>query len=145
MDTEDIIGAMERVADTIASLEGGLDALLSGLLTLMVLDVLTGAIVALWLKKSKKTESGGFSATVFRKGVFQKVLILAVIAVSVIIDHVMTTDLMRDIVVMFYIAEEAMSVIENANSLGVPVPKRLMQVLDVIENEIESDETVEKD
>lgn len=127
---------------------GGWDILLQALLTVMALDILTGIAVAVGPSRSPKTKSGGFSKRVFRKGLVQKGLILAIVAVSVILDTVIGVEVLRDVVIMFYVLEEVISIIENARHLGVPIPAKLVQVLDIleaeVEDEVEDDTTTKK-
>ena len=124
----------------VASAFGGLDILLQSLLWLMVLDVIAGSAVAVYLRKSRKTKSGGFSWVVFRKGIIQKLMMLAVVIVANLIDTALAVEMLRQVVCLFYIAEEALSVLDNAERLGLPLPHKLVQVLQVLEEETGSEE-----
>lgn len=129
----------------VASAFGGLDILLQSLLWLMVLDVIAGSAVAVYLRKSRKTRSGGFSWVVFRKGVIQKLMMLAVVIVANLIDTALAVEMLRQVVCLFYIAEEALSVLDNAERLGLPLPRKLVQVLQVLEAETGSEEYDDED
>lgn len=135
-----IMATFSMIGGVLASAIGGWDILIQGLFTVMVLDVITGLAMALGLRTSPKTPDGGFSGRVFAKGIAQKVLIVAVVFIAVVIDTVLGVEMLRDIVILFYILEESMSIIENARSLGVPIPRKLMQLLDVLESEIDEED-----
>lgn len=145
MESTDFIDLINAVGDTVAEALGGMDILLSSLLTVMVLDILTGVTVAVWLHASPKTKDGDFSRNVLFKGLFQKALILAIIALSVILDKVLGIAMVRDTMMLFYVLEEAVSVIENADRLGVRIPKKLKQVLKILESEIDGDDEEKKE
>lgn len=101
------------------------DALLI-LTVLMVLDYITGLSVA--LSNGSANSSTGF------RGVARKVLMLAVIIVAHFVD--VALDAGRPVMAMattwFFIANESLSVIENAAALGVPVPARLRAALEKV-------------
>ena len=137
--TTDFLGGI------VASAFGGLDILLQSLLWLMVLDVIAGSAVAVYLRKSRKTKSGGFSWVVFRKGTIQKLMMLAVVIVANLIDTALAMEMLRQVVCLFYIAEEALSVLDNAERLGLPLPRKLVQVLQVLEEETGSEEYDDED
>ena len=140
-----VIGVLSTIGGAVASALGGFDILLQALLGLMAMDVVTGIAVACYAKRSPKTKSGRFNSTVFRKGLFQKGMVLAVVFVATMLDFALEMELLRDVVVLFYIAEEGISVIENSALLGVPIPKKMRQVLDVLEEEIGEEELDDTD
>lgn len=131
-----VSGVIATVGGLLASALGGFDILLQALLGLMAVDVVTGVAVACCAKRSPKTRTGTFNSSVFRKGLFQKGMVLAVVFVATMLDYALGLEVLRDVVILFYIAEEGMSIIENSAMLGVPIPKKLRQVMDVLEEEI---------
>lgn len=105
----------------IVSLLGGLDKLIIALLILMILDYITGLIKAIY---NKQLSSGiGF------KGLLKKVLILVVVAVAVIAEQHLGVPAVREIVIMFFAVNEAISILENAAQMGLPIPEKLKEVL----------------
>lgn len=102
---------------------GGSDALLTALITMTVLDYITG------LLKAKKLRE--LSSEVAFWGGMKKLLIYIVVALAVMIDQVIEGDMaiMRGLVIGFYIATEGLSILENIGALGVPLPQRLIDVL----------------
>lgn len=111
------------------------DGILLALISFIALDYLTGVLVAIMEKQL--SSSVGF-AGIARKGV-----ILAVVAVGHIVDvYVLGGDgaIFRSAVICFYLANEGMSILENAGKLGMPLPRKLKEVLRQLEDESENEE-----
>lgn len=123
---------VSAVGDVIALAIGGFDYLLYCLLAMMAVDVLTGCLLALG-GKSRLTRSRHFSWAVFRKGMAQKAMMFVVVVMAHIIDTAIGLDLLRDVILLFYIAEEALSALENAEQMGLPLPAKLRQIVQVLE------------
>ena len=102
---------------------GQMDGLMYALIAFMILDYLTGVLVAVAQKE--------LSSKVGFKGIAKKVIILALVAVGHILDtHVLGGGAVcRSAVSGFYIANEGVSILENAAELGLPLPKKLVDVL----------------
>ena len=109
------------IMTAIAQALGGWDLALRVLVALVILDYATGVMVAI-LEKNLSSEIG-------YKGLFKKVMIFALVYVAVLADQATNTDILRTITIMFYIANEAISVLENAGKLGVPYPAQLKNIL----------------
>ncbi len=102
---------------------GGFDGMLSALLIFVVIDYLTGVLRAV---SEKKLSSGvGFI------GISRKVLIFALVGVANIVDTQILGQgtALRTATIFFYMANEAISVLENAGAVGLPLPKKLLDVL----------------
>ena len=100
---------------------GGFDMLIKAMFILVMLDYITGIIKAAYLKS--------LSSDIGFKGILKKVTIFIVIALSVVIQRLIgTTIALREIVIMFFICNEALSLLENAAVL-VPVPDTLKDIL----------------
>lgn len=98
------------------------------LLVLMALDILTGIF------KAVKNENLWSRKSLF--GYARKLLIFIVIITANIIDQVLSLNgTLTFATVLFYIANEALSIIENMAQLGVLVPQQLAEKLKVIENQ----------
>lgn len=72
------------------------------------------------------------SSDVGFKGICRKVLIFLLVGVAHILDlHVVKTgSVLRSAVVFFYLSNEGVSILENAAHLGLPVPKKVKDVLE---------------
>ena len=102
---------------------GQLDGLLKALIVFMVLDYATGIIVA--VKRKTLSSEVGF------KGIAKKIMIMALVIVGHVLDaHVIGGGAVcRSAVIGFYIANEGISILENAANIGLPLPKKLVDVL----------------
>lgn len=100
---------------------GGWDVMLKTIVFLAVVDYVTGVIKGVYLKElSSET---GF------KGLLKKIVMFIVIAVAYMIQQLIGgTVPLREVVIMFYIANEALSLLENA-AIFVPIPDKLRGVL----------------
>jgi len=108
---------------------GGLDGFVYALVAVVVLDYLTGIMCAIVERK--------LSSEIGFRGIFKKVAIFVMIAVAhIVCTHVLGYDsaAIRTAVIFFYIANEGLSVLENASRLGLPVPEKLKDVLAQLRN-----------
>lgn len=123
-----LIGAVAGV------LLGPINGLLFALLALMALDYLTGLLVGI-VKKNINSSTGFI-------GLARKIIILALIALANLFDiYVVKTGApFRSLVIMFYIANESISIVENAGKLGVPVPRKLKNALEQLKEEDTTDQ-----
>ncbi len=113
---------------------GEVNGLFWALIAFMALDYITGVIVAV-IEKRLSSEVG------FR-GLAKKFLILVFVAVGHIADTYILggTPAAMSAVMLFYMANEGISIIENAAALGLPVPKKLTSIMEQIRNKSESEE-----
>ena len=121
----------------IASLFGGWDAALVTLLIFMGIDYLTGLIVAGVFHKSEKTENGALESRAGWKGLCRKGVTLLIVLVACRLDLVMGSNFIRDAVVIAFIANEAISIIENAGLMGIPVPAAITRAIEVLKDKAE--------
>lgn len=107
---------------------GKADGLLYALITFMILDYITGVISAYVHKQVSSTM--GFI------GIVKKVFIMLLVAVAHIMDTQVIGDgnVCRSAVIGFYISNEGISILENAVTMGLPLPKKLVDILIEIRN-----------
>ena len=117
------------IAGLLSYVFGGLDMLLKALLICIAIDYATGVLAALYEKRLN-------SETGFR-GILKKVVILLVVALAYTAGHVVGLDSIRDFVIGFYIANEGISILENAGRMNVPVAKQLAVVLEQLKERTE--------
>lgn len=109
-----------------SQLFGGFDYLLKALIFCMAADYITGIICAVYEKKlNSKT---GF------KGILKKIVMLIIVALAVVAGNTADFKGLRDLVISFYIANETLSVIENAVKMDIPVVNKLKSVLEQLKN-----------
>ena len=106
----------------IASLFGGCDKYIKCLFIAMVLDFITGII--------KSVYSKNISSDTCIVGIFKKVMMLVVVCVAVVVEEILNVPV-RYITIMFFLANECISILENA-SVVIPLPKKLVTTLDSI-------------
>ena len=128
-----VIGGM------IASLFGGWDAALVTLIIFMGVDYVTGLIVAGVFHNSEKTKNGALESRAGWKGLCRKGVTLLVVLVACRLDLVMGSNFIRDAVVIAFIANETISIIENAGLMGIPIPAAIMRAIDILKNKADSE------
>lgn len=114
---------------------GGFDMILSVLLVFVVIDYITGVIGAL--------VNHNLSSEIGFKGIAKKFLILSVVAVAHLAGQATGIEEIRSFVIGFYIANEGISILENAGKLGVPLPKKLIDVLEQLKTKEEEDDVTD--
>lgn len=128
------------VGSAIASLFGGWDAALVTLLIFMGIDYLTGLIVAGVFHQSPKSDSGALESRAGWKGLCRKGVTLLIVLVGCRLDVVMGSNFIRDAVVIAFIANETLSIIENAGLMGLPIPAVITKAIEVLKKKAESEE-----
>src|SRR5690606_32556064 len=119
---------------TASFLFGGWSALLSILLAFVVIDYLTGIIAA--------GVEGKLNSTVGLKGIAKKVAVFFVVAAAHMLDTALGYDghVLRDATIFFYIANEALSILENVGRIGLPIPSVLQKAIDILNEKGKGDE-----
>lgn len=111
---------------------GGLDAILVTLIWAMVLDYITGLLKAIYTRK--------VSSRIGSKGIVKKIMILILVSLSYAIQLCVGLESgIREIVIMFFIGNEGISLLENA-AVMLPIPKKLTDILEQLRSEGESSE-----
>jgi toxin secretion/phage lysis holin len=134
-----ILSVIGCVGSVIASLFGGWDAALVTLLIFMGVDYVTGLIVAGVFHTSEKTENGALESRAGWKGLCRKGVTLLVVLVACRLDLMMGSNFIRDAVVIAFVANETISIIENAGLMGVPIPAVIVKAIEVLKKKAESD------
>ena len=116
---------------------GNFDNLIIILFVFMIIDYLSGIIVAGVYKKSSKTESGGLSSVAGWKGIFKKVMILAFVGIGNCLDIVLGVNFIRNAITIAYILNELLSIVENAGLMGVPIPAPIQKAIDLLNKKID--------
>ena len=127
------------VGSAIAALFGGWDAALITLMIFMGIDYLTGLIVAGVFHTSEKTENGTLESRAGWKGLCRKGVTLLVVLVACRLDLVMGSNFIRDAVVIGFIANETISIIENAGLMGIPIPAAIVRAIEILKNKADSE------
>lgn len=112
---------------------GGWDAALITLLLFMAVDYLSGLIVAGVFQASDKSASGSLSSVACWQGLSKKGMTLVIVLVAARLDIVLGTAFVRDAVVIAYVVNETISIIENAGLMGLPVPDAIMSAIEQLQ------------
>lgn len=124
---KDFINIIQYVFTTIGGylgwILGGVDGFLYALIAFVIIDYVTGIMLAVLQKK--------LSSDIGFKGVFKKVLIFTMVAIGHTIDAyiIQNGSAIRTAVIFFYISNEGISILENAANIGIPIPEKLSMVL----------------
>lgn len=121
------------VGSTVAAAFGGWDAAMITLVSMMVIDYLTGVLVAGVFHNSPKTENGTLESKAGWKGLCRKGVTLLIVLVAARLDIILGTGFIRDAVIIGYIANETISIIENAGLMGVPIPEAIKKAIEVLQ------------
>ena len=113
---------------------GGCDGLLIALVAFAAIDYITGIMCA--VSEKKLNSKVGF------KGICRKVLIFTLVGVANIIDVqvIGTGSVLRTAVIFFYLSNEGVSLLENAAHLGLPIPKKLKDILEQLHDKTDKEE-----
>ena len=105
---------------------GGFDGLLYALVAFVVVDYITGVMCAIVDKN--------LSSSVGFKGICKKVLIFILVGVANIVDKqiIGNGSAIRTAVIFFYLSNEGISILENTALIGLPVPQKLRDVLELL-------------
>lgn len=121
--------ALALIGGATGWLFGGFDSLIYALIAFVILDYITGVLLAIVTKK--------VSSEIGAKGISKKVLIFILVALGNIIDKYVigTGSALRTMLIMFYLSNEGISIIENAGNMGLPIPQKLKDALQQLNNE----------
>lgn len=129
-----VVGA---VGGAIAAAFGGWDEALTTLLIFMGADYVSGLVVAGVFHNSPKTATGALESNAGLKGLFRKAAMLLFVLIGHRLDLAVGTTYIRDAVCIAFIANEVLSVVENAGLMGVPIPEVITNAIDVLKNKEE--------
>lgn len=133
MTWDKVLKLLAGVAGAVAGLFGEWNTMLTILVVMMAADYISGWIVA-WCGKSPKTEGGGLSSKVGFIGLAKKGFVMLLVLVATMLDRAIGggTSIFQSSLVLYYIANEGLSVLENAALLGVRFPDKLRKALETM-------------
>ena len=109
----------------------------------MGIDYATGVILALVFQASPKSAGGGLDSNVGWKGLVRKVATLVIVLIAHFIDVLIGTEYIRDAVVIAFVVNEFVSILENCGLMGVPIPDIILRGIDVLRQRTQPLDTVE--
>lgn len=127
-----VLAGLSLAGTFVAEALGGWDAAMQVLVALMVADYVTGVLVAAVWHNSNKSQSGALDSKAGFKGLVKKCMILLLVWIGVLLDQAMGTNYIRTAVVLFFIGNEGISLLENLGLMGVPYPAFLQKALEAL-------------
>ncbi|MED9967674.1 MAG: phage holin family protein [Blautia sp.] len=119
----------------VVSLFGGWDLCLQTLMLFMGIDWLTGGILLpAVFGKSPKSSNGALESRAGWKGLCRKVMTLFYVLIAARLDALMGTEYLRNAVCIGFIANEALSIVENAGLMGLPLPVGLKKAINILKD-----------
>ena len=125
------------IGGVIASLFGGWDAGLATLVMFMAIDYVSGLVVAGVFHNSKKTASGALEGKAGWKGLCRKGMSLLFVLIAYRLDLAIGSNYIRDAVIIGFIVNETISIVENAGLMGVPLPEVINKAIDILTSKSE--------
>lgn len=120
------------IGGVIANALGGFDGIVVALISVVILDYLTGVVKAIYTKK--------LSSEIGFKGIAKKIFIFLIVALACLVQGIVGDGIpVREIVIMFYIANEGISILENGAEV-IPIPKKIKDILLQLRDKAEQDD-----
>lgn len=109
------------IGTVVLEILGGWDMWLQALVFASAIDYISGIIGAGY--------RGELSSKIGFKGIVKKVAMFTVVAIACKVSQVLGTEFIRHATIMYYMANEFLSVLENTTEMGVPIPDFLKKLL----------------
>lgn len=132
-----VLEILSAIGGAIASFFVNMPPLVWILLAVMTMDFITGLICGA-MGRSKKTENGYLASHAAFEGLMRKVLIIFVVLLAAALDFAVSKgagiqfEAVMGATCLWFIASEGLSILENCASMGVPVPKILLKLLEIM-------------
>jgi toxin secretion/phage lysis holin len=143
---------MKRITEVLAAIGGAIASFFCGLppvmwvlIAVMSIDYITGILCGI-MGKSQKTENGYLASHAAFMGLLKKALIILVVLLAALLDKAVSMgagiefEAVTGATCLWFIASEGFSILENVACMGVPVPKILMKMLEVMKSKGDAQE-----
>ena len=128
------------IGGAIAALFGGWDTALQTLVIFIAIDYITGLVVAGVFHASPKTKTGALESKAGWKGLIRKGETLLIVLVACQLDAVIGGSFVRDAAIIGFSSNEAISIVENAGLMGLPIPAAITKAIDILKQRAETPE-----
>lgn len=132
--------AAGTIGGVLSWLYGGFGESLVVLVVFMALDYVTGLIVAGVFHRSTKSETGALESKAGWKGLCRKGATLAIVMMGALLDRVAGTNCVKDAVIVGFIFNEGVSILENTALMGVEYPQAIKNALDLLNKKGDDDD-----
>jgi len=141
---ETICGTIGIIGSFIVAEFGGWNTALATLIIFMIVDYVSGLMIAGVFKNSSKTETGALESGAGWKGLCKKCMTLVFVLIAYRLDVVIGTNYIRNTVIIGFIANELISLVENAGLMGVPIPEVIVKAIDVLQKKTDTESEVKE-
>lgn len=128
--------AVGLVGGLLNTIFGGWTHALTTLIVFMAVDYISGLIVAGVFKKSTKTDTGALESRAGFKGLCRKCMMLFMVLVAYRLDIALNSDFIRNTVIIAFIANETISIAENAGLMGIKLPSVITKAVDILNSKV---------
>lgn len=129
------------IGSVVVSWLGGWSKDLQTLLILMGIDFLMGILLGLAWKNSTKTQTGALQSRACYKGLIRKGMILLFVLIGHRLDITFATDYIKTGVIIAFMTNELISIVENAGLMGIPMPTIITNSIEVLKGKKEGEVT----
>lgn len=130
---KNVICTMLGIAGSgIAAIFGCWDEALTTLIIFMIIDYITGLIVAGIFHNSTKSETGALESKAGWKGLCRKGVTLVFVLIGYRLDLAIGSNYIRNAVIIGFIVNELISIVENAGLMGIPLPAVIQRAIDIL-------------
>ena len=127
-----LITIIAAIGSGIANILGGWTSDLETLMILMAVDFVMGLLIAAVWKRSGKSQNGALSSWSAWKGLCKKCVSLLFVLIAYRLDMAIGVDYLRTAVIIGFIVNELISIVENAGIMGVPIPSAITKAIDIL-------------
>ena len=131
---EGICSAVGAAGAAFAGYFGGWSTGLTTLMIFMAVDYISGLVVAGVFHNSKKTDSGTLKSRTGWKGLCRKCMTFVYVLIAYRLDLMIGKTYIQDAVIIAFVANELISITENAGLMGVPLPSAIKRAIDVLQS-----------
>ena len=133
-----ICAGLGAAGGIVAQVFGGWNSGMTTLLIFMAIDYATGLIVAGVFHTSPKSEGGALESRAGWKGLIRKGVTLLFVLIAARLDMVMGTTMIRDGVIIGFLLNELISIVENAGLMGIQLPAVLNNAIELLKKKGDS-------
>lgn len=130
--------AIGVIGGAVSALVGGWSEGIAVLITAMAIDYITGLMVAGIFHASPKSESGALESRAGWKGLCRKFVTLMIVVLAHGLDDVLNINYVKDAMIIGFVSNETISIIENAGLMGIPMPPVINRAIDLLTAKQES-------
>lgn len=122
------------IGGIVAKLFGGWTEDMITLIIFMAVDFIMGLIVAGVFHKSTKSQTGALNSHAGWVGLCKKGAVLLFVLIAHRLDILLGSDYIRTTTIIGFIANETISIVENAGLMGIPLPEVITKAIEILKH-----------